>query len=249
MEQQFGQLRVLKLGDREELGSIAACDAAAQLHDIVKAKGEANVVFAAAPSQKEFLNNLIECDTPFGSIRAFHMDEYIGLPEAHLAWFCTFLDEAIFRKRTFMEVHYIGKIGEPQKTASLYAELLEKYPPDVIFLGIGENGHLAFNDPPVADFDDPYSVKIVELDRICRQQQVNDGAFSSLEEVPKTAITITMSFIMTVPHAFVMVPGIKKANAVQAVLKGPITTACPASILRRHPDASLYLDPDSASLI
>ena len=134
-------------------------------------------------------------------------------------------------------------------TAEEYTALLTKYPIDLIFLGIGENGHLAFNDPAVADFNDPKMIKVVELDDVCRQQQVNDGCFATLNDVPKQAMSLTMSFIMSVPHAICVVPTIRKANAVYNALTGPVTTACPASILREHTDAGLYLDKDSASKI
>ena len=124
----------------------------------------------------------------------------------------------------------------------------DRYPIDLIFLGVGENGHLAFNDPPVADFDDPKMLKIVELDQVCRQQQVNDGCFSSLESVPTHALTLTLSFIRSVPEAICVVPTDRKAKAIADALRGPITTDCPASMLRKLPGAALYLDRDSATL-
>ena len=135
------------------------------------------------------------------------------------------------------------------KEQNLYTELLKKYPIDLIFLGIGENGHLAFNDPAVADFGDPKMVKIVELDDVCRQQQVNDGCFPTLNDVPKQAMSLTMSFIMSVPNAICVVPTDRKANAVYGATRGPVTTACPASILREHKNAGLYLDKAAASKI
>jgi len=138
---------------------------------------------------------------------------------------------------------------EAEEKCEAYAQLLRKYPIDLIFLGIGENGHLAFNDPAVADFNDPKMVKIVELDDVCRQQQVNDGCFATLDDVPKQAMTMTMSLIMNIPEAICVVPTIRKANAVYRALCGAVTTACPSSILRNHPNAALYLDKDSASML
>lgn len=242
------QLRVEIFPDRDALGKQAARDAAEKLRNIIRTKGTANAVFAAAPSQNEFLEYLRHEDIPFDKIRAFHMDEYIGLPPDHPAGFANFLKRALFGHIDFMEVHYMGGTDASAVLAE-YTRLLEQEAPDIIFLGVGENGHLAFNDPPVADFKDPLKVKIVDLDLACRQQQVNDGCFASLDDVPEQAITLTMSQIIAVPAALVIVPGERKAPAVRAMLKGPVSTACPASILRRHNHAALYLDNDSASAL
>lgn len=233
---------------RREMGFEAAKDVEKRLKRIIDEKGEATVVFAAAPSQNELLEELLKCDVEWNHVRALHMDEYIGLSKDAPAGFGNFLRRAIFDHVSFKEIHYLADAGENEETAcATYSAILEKYPPDLILLGVGENGHLAFNDPPVADFNDPYKVKVVKLDEVCRNQQVNDGCFPTLEDVPKHAMTLTMSAIINVPETVVVVPGKLKANAIEAMLHGPISTACPASILRTHPASTLYLDKDSAS--
>ena len=232
------------------MGVLAAKDAARIINAVIAEKGEANVVFAAAPSQNDMLENLLKADVDWSKVRGFHQDEYIGIDENEPAGFGNFLRRAIFDKVQFKELHYLlCKEEDAQAKCEAYAQLLKQYPIDLILLGIGENGHLAFNDPAVADFEDPKMIKIVELDDVCRQQQVNDGCFATLADVPKQAMTLTMSFIMSVPHAICVVPTIRKANAVYNALCGAVSTECPASILRYHPDAGLYLDALSASRI
>lgn len=244
------QLQVYVCPDRQELGKLAGQDAAVRINDIIKRRGEATVVFAAAPSQNELLAVLLHSKVEWGKVRAMHMDEYIGLPSDHPARFGNFLRRAIFDHIKFKKIHYLAKASEdPAAACQSYEALLGKYPPDLILLGVGENGHLAFNDPPVADFNDPHKVKVVELDEICRRQQVNDGCFASINEVPRQAITLTMSAITAVPEAIASVPGVQKAQAVAAMLNGPVSTICPASVLRRHPSAAVYLDQESASLV
>lgn len=234
--------------DRQQMGKAAAADAAKRINAVIRKNGVCNVVFAAAPSQDDLLENLLKEDIDWTKVRGFHQDEYVGIDEKEPAGFGNFLRRAIFDKVPFKELHYLlcdgDKAGEKCEE---YTELLKKYPIDLILLGIGENGHLAFNDPAVADFEDPKTVKVVELDDVCRQQQVNDGCFPNLDAVPKQAMSVTMSFIMQVPEAICVVPTIRKANAVYNALCGDVTTACPSSILRNHPNAALYLDRDSAS--
>jgi glucosamine-6-phosphate deaminase len=235
---------------REEMGKVAAEDAARRINAIIAKNGVANVVFAAAPSQNDLIENLLKADIDWSKVRAFHQDEYVGISAEEPAGFGNFLDRAIFKKVHFKELHYLLCCAdEAEEKCEAYAQLLRKYPIDLIFLGIGENGHLAFNDPAVADFNDPKMVKIVELDDVCRQQQVNDGCFAALDDVPKQAMTMTMSLIMNIPEAICVVPTIRKANAVYRALCGEVTTACPSSILRNHPNAALYLDEDSASML
>ena len=235
---------------REEMGCDAAVEAAKIINAAILENGVANVVFAAAPSQDDLLENLLKQDIDWSKVRAFHQDEYIGIDDKEPAGFGNFLNRAIFDKVNFKEKHYLlCEADKAEEKCNEYAKLLTDYPIDLIFLGIGENGHLAFNDPAVANFEDPKMIKVVELDDVCRQQQVNDGCFATLNDVPKQAMSLTMSFIMSVPHAICVVPTIRKANAVHDALLGPVTTACPASILREHKDAVLYLDKDSASKI
>lgn len=242
------KLSVRAFDTRKEMGQAAAADAAVRIRKIMERKGEANIVFAAAPSQNELLEELLRQDIDWSKVRGFHQDEYIGIDEKEPAGFGCFLRRAIFDKAPFRELHFLLCDADHAKAkCRSYTKLLEEHPIDLIFLGIGENGHLAFNDPAVADFKDPEKVKVVELDNICRQQQVNDGCFASLDQVPKQAMTMTISLIMSVPEAVCVVPTKRKADAVYNALFGPVTTACPASILRRHPNAALYLDRDSAS--
>ena len=243
-------LPVYVYDDREELGRAAAKDAAQRINAIIEKNGVANIVFAAAPSQNELLENLLKEDIDWTKVRGFHQDEYIGIDEEEPAGFGNFLRRAIFDKAPFKESYFLlCDEDRAEEKCDEYAELLKKYPTDLIFLGIGENGHLAFNDPAVADFDDPKSIKVVELDDVCRQQQVNDGCFDTFDDVPNQAMTLSMSYIMSVPEAICVVPTDRKANAVYNALYGPVATACPSSILRRHKNAALYLDRDSASKI
>lgn len=249
-KQQVKNLPVRVFDTREKMGVAAAADAAERINAAIAKNGVANVVFAAAPSQNDLLENLLKQNIDWSKVRGFHQDEYIGIDDQEPAGFGNFLRRAIFDKVNFKELHYLlCSEDKAEEKCAEYAELLKKYPIDLILLGIGENGHLAFNDPAVADFQDPKMVKIVELDDVCRQQQVNDGCFATLNDVPKQAMTLTMSYILSVPNAICVVPTIRKANAVYNALRGEVTTDCPASVLREHPNACLYLDKDSASRI
>jgi glucosamine-6-phosphate deaminase len=243
------KLNIHVFDTRLEMGQIAAREAMLKINRFIAEKGEATVIFAAAPSQNEMLAALNEAAIDWTKVRALHMDEYIGLPADHPAGFGNFLRRAIFDHHPFKEIHYLyDNTVKPEEVCIRYADLIEQYPPDLVLLGVGENGHLAFNDPAVADFNDPLSVKIVELDNVCRTQQVNDGCFASFDDVPERAITITMSAIMHVRETICVVPDRLKAQAINAMLNGEITTDCPASILRKHDNSVLYLDMDSASL-
>lgn len=245
-----GRLKVKISDTRAELGQVAAREVGAYIRELMKEKDEVNIVFASAPSQNEFLANLLLEDIEWNRINAFHMDEYIGIdPNAPQA-FGQFLRDRIFSKKDFKSVNYIdSKAADPQKECERYASLLKKMPTDIVFLGIGENGHLAFNDPHVAFFDDPLTVKTVDLDPVCIQQQVNDGCFARIEDVPTRAYTITIPELLFVKKLFAIVPTIAKANAIKGTCDGPIVSSCPASILRTHRDCTLYVDRDSASLV
>lgn len=242
-----GELNVSVFSTRDEMGKAAASDAAKKINKYIEQKGESTVVFAAAPSQNELLEALKNEAVDWSKVRAMHMDEYIGLSPDHPAGFGNFLRRAIFSDLPFKKVHYLGDERDPETACINYSRLLEEFPPDLILLGVGENGHLAFNDPAVADFSDPLSVKIVELDDVCRNQQVNDGCFSDIKEVPQKAITLTMSAIMKVKDAIAVVPGQNKASAVKNMLVDDISTSCPASILRRHMNSKLFIDAESSS--
>lgn len=235
------------------LGQAAARAAAAYLREVIDRRGGARVIFACAPSQDAFLAALVQpevCGTEvdWRKVTAFHMDDYIGLKADHPQSF-----------RSYLQSHFLSRVdigrffpleaddADCGAACARYAELLRTAPIDLVCMGVGENGHIAFNDPPVADFDDPEWVKVVELDEACRQQQVNDGCFSSIGEVPRRAITLTIPNFRQARRLSIHVHGLRKAAAIRDALRGPLTTACPASILRTHPNATLYLDRDAAS--
>jgi len=237
-------------GTNEAMGALAAREAAEYLRGLMQGKGEVNIVFAAAPSQDTFLAALLKEGVDWARVNAMHMDEYIGLPADAPQGFGKFLSNRIFSKAPFKSVSYIRDCGaSAEEICENYAKILADNPPDVVFMGIGENAHIAFNDPAFAKFDDPETVKVVELDDVCRNQQVNDGCFAKIGDVPKTAITLTIPALMSAKRIFCMVPRATKANAVKSVLTGGITETCPASILRRHPAATMYCDADSAKLV
>jgi glucosamine-6-phosphate deaminase len=239
------------LPSRADMGKAAAGAVAAAMQTILSRQERVRMVFAAAPSQVEFLNSLVQ--TPgleWGRVEAFHMDEYIGLPEDAEQTFGFFLRTNLFNHVSMARVEFINPdAADSGAECRRYAVMLREHPVDIVCMGIGENGHIAFNDPPVADFGDPEIVKIVELDQICRTQQVNDGCFSSIDKVPRHAITLTVPALLSTKQVFVVVPGPRKARAVFDTLRGPISTACPASILRTHACATLFLDNDSSSLL
>ncbi|MGN0741395.1 MAG: 6-phosphogluconolactonase [Candidatus Fimadaptatus sp.] len=241
---------VKRYATRGMMGRAAARDAAQIMRDMLSVKPAINVIFAAAPSQNEVLAALLEQDVDFTRIRAFHMDEYVGLEPGAPQSFGEYLREHIFGRARFMEVNYIdGRAADIDAECARYAALLRKYPPDVVMMGIGENGHIAFNDPHEADLSDPRAVKRVELDEVCRMQQVHDGCFASLADVPRYAITLTVPTLTQAAAQICVVPAAAKAAAVRAAVCGPIGSECPASALRLCRDARMYLDADSAALI
>lgn len=236
---------------RNEMGCAAAKDIKKCILDLLKTKQTINMIFAAAPSQNEVLAVLAsDTEIPFNRINAFHMDEYIGLSADAPQGFGNFLKEHIFGKADFKSVNYIDSTAtDPENECDRYAKLLTENPVDIVVMGIGENGHIAFNDPPVADFADKKVVKPVVLDDVCRNQQVHDGCFAKLQDVPTTAITLTVPTLFSGKNLFCIVPANTKANAVKATLCADINEKCPATILRRHKNAVLYLDNESSSLL
>lgn len=232
------------------MGSSAAHEAAECLRRLLGYKEEIACMFAAAPSQTEFLEALLkEPGIDWSRVNAFHMDEYCGLPKMSSGTFSGFLCDSIFHRLPFREVYLLDGEEVPEVECSRYEELLKEHPPDVVFMGIGENGHIAFNDPPVADFTEERLVKRVELEEACRRQQVNDGCFPSLDRVPAYALTVTVPGLMNAAYHFCIVPGSRKAQAVRNTLEGPVGEACPASILRKQKGACLYLDQESAAFL
>lgn len=240
------QLEVRVYETRQALGENAGAEAAAHLRELLAKQDRVRMIFAAAPSQNEFLETLVNAEgIDWSRVTAFHMDEYIGLPADAPQRFSAFLSDKLFDRVHPGEVHLIDSTADAEAECARYAALLSEAPIDVVCLGIGENGHIAFNDPPVADFDDPRIVKPVELDLICRQQQVNDGCFPQLDDVPQQAMTLTIPALFSGKRLFCMVPGATKRAAVTRTLNGPISTECPSTILRRHPSCTLYTDANS----
>ena len=232
--------------NRAAMGAAAAQDVAAEMRARLADQASVRAIFASAPSQNELLADLAAAEgIDWSRVHAFHMDEYLGLPPGSPASFGAYLREHLFDMVRPGEVHLLDGSASPQAECRRYAALLAAAPIDVVCLGIGENGHLAFNDPPLARFDDPELVREVEITTASRQQQVHDGTFPSLDEVPRRAITLTIPSLVSAACMFCVVPGRLKRAAVRRTLRGPITPECPASILRRHQHARLYLDADA----
>ncbi len=236
---------------REQMGNAAADAVTEKMRSLIQQQGSIRMIFASAPSQNEFLEHLKKApDIDWEQVTAFHMDEYIGIHSDSPQSFGYYIREHLWDNVPIKQRHFINPMAaDPQAECQRYAILISEQPVDIVCMGIGENGHIAFNDPPVADFNDPETVKIVGLEQACRQQQVNDGCFSTIEAVPKTAITLTIPPLFSGKNLFVIVPGPTKTQAVSETLTGPVDTSCPASILRTHEQATLYLDQESAAKI
>jgi glucosamine-6-phosphate deaminase len=244
-----GTLKLEVYPDRKAAGSAAAQAAAAAMKELGRDRGSIGVIFATGASQLDMLEALTEIEgLPWERVRGFHMDEYIGIDPEHPASFRRYLRERLTQKVQMQEFSDVdGNAANPEQAGHDYAAKLASADPQLCFLGIGENGHLAFNDPAAANFEDPLDVKVVQLDTVCRKQQAAEGWFESFEDVPKAAITITIPALLRVPKLIVSVPGTRKAEIMRRALEEPISTECPATILRTHPDATIYLDIDSAA--
>lgn len=245
------KLSVNIFATREEMGKYAANDVINKIHDLLMDKDEINIIFAAAPSQEDFLEYLIRDQTvAWNRINAFHMDEYIGLEKDAPQGFGSFLNKQLFNKVPFKRIYYLnGQASDVETECERYTQLLKQYPTDIVCLGIGENGHLAFNEPHIADFYDSKWVKVVKLELVSRQQQVNEGCFNRLHLVPTKAITLTIPALMKAAWVFCLAPSTNKAQSVYRTLNNGINEKCPATILRTKENARLYLDADSASLL
>lgn len=231
---------------RQDMGLKAASGVAAELRLRLESQPSVRMIFAAAPSQSEVLASLIaQPAIDWSRVTAFHMDEYIGLAADAPQRFGLWLRRAIFDQLPFAAIHLLDPGSDPEAAAAEYARKLAEAPIDIVCLGIGVNGHLAFNDPP-ADLNDPAEVKVVHLDDVCRRQQVDDGCFPTIESVPTRALTLTIPRLLAADRLFCCVPGPAKREAVRHALHGPIGPDCPATALRLHPRCRLYLDPDSA---
>ncbi len=244
-------LTVVVHPDLATLARAAADEAARVIAEAVAARGVANVMFATGNSQLAFVDDLTQrtAGVEWGSVVAFHMDEYVGLPPDHPASFARWIRERIEERVHPRAVHYVDGMADPDAECARYTRLLDDHPLDLCCLGIGENGHLAFNDPPVADFSDPADVKVVTLDDACRRQQVGEGHFASVDVVPDQAITVTVPALLRPARVLAVVPEARKAEPVRAALNGPVSTTCPASALRTTQGATLHLDAGSAGLL
>lgn len=245
------QLLVRIYETRVAMGSDAADLTAKKIRELLATRESISMIFAAAPSQNEFLAALSEQQNiDWHRIVAFHMDEYVGLPEDAPQGFGNFLKRSLFSKVPFKAVHFLnGNAADLEQECKRYAGLLDTYKPAIVCMGIGENAHIAFNDPHVADLKDSKVVKVVDLDRQCRQQQVNDGCFASFSQVPTHALTLTIPSLLRPEWVFCVVPGEHKSQAVFHTLNETITAIYPSTALRSHADAILFLDKDSASKI
>ena len=244
-----GRMRVEVHADRPATGRAAAAAVAGAMRSHLSRDGRVAVIFASAPSQNEFLAALRRDPTiDWTKVTAFHLDEYLGIGPAHPASFRRFLKDRLFDHVPVHVFHGLdGEATDAAAECARYAGLLRSAHPQLAILGIGENGHLAFIDPPVCDFFERSDVRVVELDEVCRQQQVHDGSFDRLDEVPLQALSLSIPFLLGVPRAVAIVPGQAKRAAIWAAVMGRVTRACPASVLRRHRDATLFLDEESAS--
>lgn len=242
-----GRLEVRVYRDRAAMGAAAGADVIASVKNLLAQQERIRMIFASAASQRELLRALSDAShVDWARVTAFHMDEYLGLPSDAPQQFSVFLQQHLFRHVRPGEVHLINGATDVEAECARYGDLIRAAPIDIVCLGIGENGHLAFNEPHVADFSDPAVMKPVTLDIVSRQQQVNDGGFSASAAVPERAVTLTIPTLMSGGRLFCVVPGSNKRAAVRAALYAPIAPTCPASVLRRHPRCVLYLDMDSA---
>jgi glucosamine-6-phosphate deaminase len=241
------RLRVYE--NRKSLGHAAAVRAAAAMQNAIAQHGRARIIGASAASQFEFLEALTR--TPgidWKRVELFHLDEYIGLPMTHPASFCKFLQDRLISKTGISRYHLLNGEEDPAIVIRRANEAIRTSPIDVAFVGIGENGHLAFNDPP-ADFETEEPYIIVNLDEACRRQQVGEGWFPDLQAVPQQAISMSVRQVLKAKEILAVVPGPKKAQAIKACFDGPVSPMAPSSILRTHPNATIYLDKESAALL
>lgn len=246
---EVGSLRVEIHPDSKAAGEAAARTAAQALRQLDLTGESIGVVFATGASQFDMLRALTSMhDLPWNKISGFHLDEYIGLDETHPASFRRYLRENLTHRVPIKEFFEIdGSSPDPDAVRKSYVQKLRLHNLQLCLLGIGENGHLAFNDPGEADFHDPDAMKIVTLDAACRQQQAAEGWFQDFDAVPKHALTLTIPTLFQLPKLIVSVPGKRKAQIVRRMLEEPISTNCPATILRTHTDATIYLDMESAA--
>jgi glucosamine-6-phosphate deaminase len=235
--------------DKRDMAKVAAEQAAAELRGVIDKRGKARIVAATGAAQFEFLEALTSWPgIDWTRVEMFHLDEYIGLPASHPASFCRFLKERLIQKTGITKHFLLDGEQNPVEVIRRTGEVLQAAPVDLAFVGIGENGHLAFNDPP-ADFETQEPYIVVKLDEACRRQQLGEGWFVSLTDVPERAISMSIRQILKATKIICIVPDARKAKAVKACLEGEIGPLAPASILRTHANTTIYLDQHSAGLL
>jgi len=235
--------------EKKDLGRAAAEQAAASIRNAIRESGRARIIAATGASQFDFLEVLTKAeDIDWRRVEMFHLDEYIGLPMSHPASFRRYLRERLIQKTGIANYHLLDGETDPSAAIRSANEAIAAAPIDIAFVGIGENGHLAFNDPP-ADFETEEPYLIVNLDQACRLQQVGEGWFANISETPKQAISMSIRQILKAKEILAVVPDSRKAKAVKACLEGEISPMAPASILRRHENTTVYLDKNSAALL
>ena len=246
-ETEYMSIEIKTFSDKQALAASAAEQAAASIRRVIEQRGKARIIAATGVAQFEFLEALTHLpDLDWSRVEMFHLDEYVGIPESHPASFCRFLRERLIQQTGITNYHLLNGSDNPTEVIRVVGQALQSAPIDLAFVGIGENGHLAFNDPP-ADFDTKEPYLLVKLDEVCRRQQMGEGWFATLDEVPRQAISMSVRQIMNAREIICIVPDSRKANAVKACLEGEISPMAPASILRDHPHTTVYLDPHSAA--
>jgi glucosamine-6-phosphate deaminase len=246
-----GAARVRVYSTRAELGAAAAADAARIIQQAVAARGRAHIILATGNSQLDMIGALVQLSgVPWTSVEVFHMDEYVGMSDTHPSSFRLWIRTRVEDRVHPRVVHYLaGDAADPEAEMERYSQLLDAAPIDLAFVGFGENGHIAFNDPHVADFEDRATVRRVLIDEASQRQQAGEGHFDRPESVPRDALTITCPGLFRAGAWICCVPDLRKAQAIRDALEGPVSTACPSSLVRTHPNAIVYLDTESASLL
>ncbi|HZT00431.1 MAG TPA: glucosamine-6-phosphate deaminase [Terriglobales bacterium] len=242
-------MQIKRFEDKQQMAKVAAEEAASILREAIQKNGKARIIAATGAAQFAFLEVLTRLPgIDWSRVEMFHLDEYIGIPESHPASFCRFLKERLIDKTGITQHHLLHGDLDPEKVIRETGAALASAPIDVAFVGIGENGHLAFNDPP-ADFETQQPYIVVDLDEACRRQQMGEGWFATLDDVPRRAISMSIRQIMKAKKIICFVPDARKANAVHACFDGEISPAAPASILRKHAQTNVYLDKESSALL
>jgi glucosamine-6-phosphate deaminase len=249
MHGEANQVVIKVFTDKREMANVAAEQAASFLREAIQKQAKARLIAATGAAQFQFLEALTALpNIDWQRVEMFHLDEYIGLPESHPASFRKFLQDRLIQKTGIRQHHLLNGMENPEVVTREVGEALVSAPIDVAFVGIGENGHLAFNDPP-ADFETERPYIVVTLDEGCRRQQLGEGWFRTLDDVPKQAISMSIRQVLKAKKIICFVPDARKAQAVKACFDGEISPNAPASILRTHPDTTVYLDVDSAALL